>query len=177
MVKLPTEGVSERWGLDAEIAASLPVEVEIGRPAYCDDAIVPLIADAASIIHNLALAAVLGQLAYARVGMMVNFKAGKTEANVRFRGKGSEAARRTAIVLNNSVVKCESRIGKDFELRIVPKYKHLGGWLSSSGNYDADMAYRGAIMSQAVAPIQKRFLHRSDIEMCEKTMVVSSLVL
>ena len=78
---------------------------------------------------------------------------------------------------NTSVVKCESRIGKDFELRIVPKYKHLGGWLSSAGNYDADMAYRGEIMSQAVAPIQKRFLHRPDIEMEEKTLVVSSLAL
>ena len=177
LVTLPTDGVAERWGLDEEATDTFPLEVAIRRPAYCDDAIVPLIAEAAMIITNLALAAVIGQMAYARFGMMVNFKAGNTEANVRFRGKGSEAARRCAIVHDKSVIRCESRIGMDFELRIVPKYKHLGGWLSSASNYDADMAYRGAIMSQAVAPIKKRFLHCPEIEMEEKTHVVASLVL
>ena len=39
------------------------------------------------------------------------------------------------------------------------------------------MCYRGAIMSQAVFPIRKKFLHCHDVPMADKLHVVSSLVL
>ena len=110
----------------------------------------PLIAIACNIIQLLHDVATLAQLAYARFGLSVNFKPGKTEATVRFRGPGSEIARRRALVTNNSVVSCASRIGSPFELRLVQKYKHLGGWNSTTCGFDADMSYRGAVMPKAV---------------------------
>ena len=177
LVNIPTSGVAERWGLDADQSDDFPIAVSVRRPAYCDDAIVPIIAAAACIIYCLALAATIGQLAYARFGLSVNFKPGKTEATVRFRGIGSEIAKRTALVTNKSIIKCDSKIGAPFELRIVLKYKHLGGWMSSIGDFVADMCYRGAIMSQAVFPIRKKFLHCPDVPMEDKLHVVSSLVL
>ena len=177
LVTIPTAGVAERWGHDEVQTDNMPLVVAVRRPAYCDDAIVPIIAAASVIIDCLAKAASLGQLAYARFGLSVNFKAGKTEAVVRFRGTGSEVARRTTLVVNKAVVACASMIGDPFELRIVPKYKHLGGWLNCAADFAFETCVRGAIMSKAVHPIRKKFLHNPDVGMPDKLHVVSSLVL
>ena len=96
---------------------------------------------------------------------------------MRFRGKGSEIARRTAIVANDSIVQCESHIQDPFSLRLVRKYKHHGGWLNSSADFTSEMTHRGALMSEAVHPIRRKFLHHPGIQMHDKKYVVEALVL
>ena len=64
-----------------------------------------------------------------------------------------------------------------FILRFVKKYKHLGGWLNAANNFVGELAYRGALMTQAMHPIKKKFLHVENIPMREKNHVVGALVL
>lgn len=168
VANLPTGGISDRWGCDAALMDTAPLHLLVRRPAYCDDAIVAIIALAMFLVEKVALAASLAQEAYARFGMIINFKPGKTESVLRFRGLGSEIARRSAMVVNDSICHCSLLIGMPFILRFVSKYKHLGGWLNAANNFVGELAYRGALMTQAMHPIKKKFLHVEDIPMREK---------
>ena len=53
LVHVPTAGVEERWGCDGNVAEKMPLVLQVRRPAYCDDAITPIIAPALQLVSKL----------------------------------------------------------------------------------------------------------------------------
>ena len=68
LVHVPTAGVEDRWGCDGNVAENMPLVLQVRRPAYCDDAIAPIIAPAPQLVAKVAAAAVHAQASFARFG-------------------------------------------------------------------------------------------------------------
>ena len=118
VIELPTLGLTDWWGIENAIADDFPIVVHVARPAYCDDAFVPVFAEAADITNKRATVASIVQATYAKYGLEINFSKGKTESVIRFRGKGSAAAKRRHLVIaQESVIQCVSYVNKPFSLR------------------------------------------------------------
>ena len=68
-----------------------------------------------------------------RHGMEPNLGPGKTECIVQYRGKGARELRRAAHSLSPPSLPLMSQLWKQARIRIVPRYKHLGGLVFHSG--------------------------------------------
>ena len=53
VVELPTAGLADWWGIGDTISEDFPLVAHVARPAYCDDAFVPVFAEAADITNKV----------------------------------------------------------------------------------------------------------------------------
>ena len=125
----------------------------------------------------MCLAAVLVQATYAEFGLVINFAKGKTEAMIRFRGKGSGAASRELRFVHTSVVECTSRVNSPFSLRFVDRYKHLGGWLDARACFQTDISVRRGMMNSAAAPLMRKFFRVMAIPVEKRKHVLCAVLL
>ena len=76
--------------------------------------------------------------------LLPNLSRGKTEAMVQLHGKGTRRVRQTIFGDNNGAIPLECRLWPDARLRIVPAYKHLGGYLQHGGGLQQELSFRTA---------------------------------
>ena len=153
------------------------VSHQISRIAYVDDSVIPVLGPASSILSMLSRAAAAAKFTYENHGLELNFSAGKSESVIAFHGVGAQQARHEVFVDRSGVIVCEGFGVSAFELRVVGKYKHLGGIVSGSCDLSAEIAPKMAIVRQTVRKLKKHFLRDSSVPLRKKAQVLQSLVL
>ena len=109
--------------------------------------------------------------------LLPNLAQGKTEAVLSLRGPGSKAVRASVFRGSDPSIQLHSTIWPAARLRVVPKYKHVGGIIEANGGLDKELKSRigGAwaafrqrkrqvFMSPAVTHREKSILFTSLIE-------------
>ena len=164
--------VAEFFGLEGEI----PDQV-LARPAYVDDGVVPVLSAAPKLLEKLERTAAIAHFEYARVGLSLNFKAGKSEAVVAFHGAGAQKARIDAFEVRGGSLRVAAAVGEDFTLRIVPRYRHFGGITSGNGDHMAEIQPKMAMVRQATRQLRRPFLSNPSVAPARKGQVLQSIVL
>ena len=137
---------------------SAPCEHQLSRIAYVDDGAIPILAPACSILDRLSRVASVCKFTYESFGLSINFAPGKTEAVIAFNGPGAQAVRCELFNDRCGCVSCEGIGAATFELRVVPKYRHLGGMISGSGDMSGEILPKIAIVRQTARSLRKPFL-------------------
>lgn len=75
-------------------------------------------------------------------GLQPNFKEGKTEAIIDPRGKGSAAVRRRIFTENKCRLELQTNLPEQPDLKIVARYKHLGGIISHGAKMKPEVQHR-----------------------------------
>ena len=78
-------------------------------------------------------------------GLLPNFSGGKTEAVVDPRGAGSTQVRRHIFTEGKGLLPIETSLPDQPPLKIVPKYKHLGGIITHGAKMRPEIAARAAL--------------------------------
>ena len=82
-------------------------------------------------------------------GLIPNFNGGKTEAVVDPRGHGSTQIRRRIFTAGKGILELDTPLPDQPHLRLVPKYKHLGGLITHGAKMRPEVAARSAQALQA----------------------------
>ena len=157
--------------------SSPPYSHSLGRIAYVDDGVIPLLAPACSIAARVKETAEIVNKVYAFHGLSLNFAPGKSEAMISFHGPGAQAARTDILLDRGAELACSGVGGQVFRLRVVPRYKHLGGVISANGDLLADIGPKMAIVRQTARQLRKVFLRDPAIPLKQKGLVLQALVL
>ena len=119
---------------------------------YIDDHVAMLVARSPQRLFELGKAALqVIREELGRLGFVINWKPGKTEAFVSLRGHGAaEAIRQLAAADWTMPAGCDTGAP---QLRIVKEYKYLGSWVADDGGVATDPSHRSASMLSAYAPL------------------------
>eukprot|EP00973_Karenia_brevis_P043515 6030230-Karenia_brevis.AAC.1 len=106
--------------------------------------------------------------------MELNFKPGKTESIVRWMGPGSVGHRRRLEVEHKNLVLCRTALGYEFELRIVPMYKHLGTQTVASASSDTEAFHRAAICASEIRAMRRGILSNAEVSQPRRLLILQA---
>ena len=149
----------------------------ITRVAYVDDAVIPIVAPAPLIVARLVTTASVAKLVYENHGLELNFGAGKSEAVMSFHGPGAQQARRQVFTELGGILDCDGFGASTFPLRVVGKYRHLGGIITGSGDLFPEIGSKMAMVRQTARQLRPHFLRHASIPLYRKGQVVQALIL
>ena len=110
-------------------------------------------------------------------GFKINWKPGKTECFLTFRGKHSEAQRQKLVKQDGQLmIPLPQECGHPF-LRVVRRYVHLGSGLDGACGPAPDVQIRTASALSAFTPISKKVFGNSWVTRAVRLRLLSSLVL
>ena len=93
----------DRKGLGSRLASHRGPVVFLADVAYCDDAVVPVVAPSVQIVDKCADVVFVACCAFSSFGLSLNFDKNQTNGMVRFVGQGAAFARRELFHHGNSV--------------------------------------------------------------------------
>ena len=101
---------------------------------------------------------------YARSGVQLHLRPGKTAALVKPRGAGAATLRRSLSSLYESGLPFPDYIGgrTDLSLAISRSYKHLGCLTQQDGGYAMEVSQRAAIVASTSRMYSKKLLANCD---------------
>ena len=149
----------------------------LSRIAYVDDGVIPIIAPASMIADRIRSTAIVTRTTYEQFGLSLNFAPGKSEVVIAFAGPCAQRARNDIFSNRNGVLTCDCFDGRPFDLRVVPRYKHLGGYVVASGDLSQEIGPKMAIVRQTARKLRRPFLRDPVIAPRKKAQVLQSLVL
>ena len=109
--------------------------------------------------------------AFRRFGLELNPKPGKTELLVALRGKGSKAAKE-AWFGNGAPGQDAGAV----RLRVVTRYRHMGGWTEASCGVGHEVRARAAIANATTKSLRPRVFRPPEISLATKTSLAGTLV-
>ena len=153
------------------------IDHEVGEATFVDDTAIALVASSPKVLMKYieTLLVILIE-EYSRVGLLINFGKGKTEALLRLRGKN--ATKYLDSLRHEGSLSFE--LPKPYEnhrLRIVESYKHLGSYLSISDSLMHDAQHRCSAALSAYVPIAQKIFASPYIGHWLKIHFMGSLVL
>eukprot|EP00438_Fugacium_kawagutii_P016420 Skav206440 [mRNA] locus=scaffold295:130038:133282:- [translate_table: standard] len=154
-------------------------EVTVPATAFVDVAFVDDVAIMCHAPTNAQVVDVIQQvseavtLAAAARGLDVNFAEGKTEAMLQIAGQGSMAFKQQ-LADAQSLLRWTSH-ERDFHLRVVLTYKHLGTWLQSGGVHNKEILSRAAALRASWGPLVRPLYARPQISLKHKLHLFRSL--
>ena len=108
--------------------------------------------------------------------LVPNLSRGKTEAMVQFHGKGTRKARQYIFGDCNGAVPLECQQWPLARLRIVPTYKHLGGYLQHGGGLRQEISFRIAQARDAFNRRKKKVFKSPLVSISDKANLFQSLI-
>eukprot|EP00973_Karenia_brevis_P069598 9677735-Karenia_brevis.AAC.1 len=141
--------------------------------SYSDDVAVPVFAPAAQVSEKLACAAACCVQVFALYGLDVNFSPGKSEAIIRWIGPGSAQAKRDLMIRGQGVVNFNA-LGKDFCLRVVLQYKHMGPLLTANSHVGQEIVSRLNSMFTHMPAFVRQVLKNPSASFRTKLLLVQS---
>ena len=84
-----------------------------------------------------------------KFGLTPNFQRGKTEAIITPRGHGSQQIKRTIFNTMKCILPLDTPLPGNPGLRLVNKYKHVGGWITFGAKLRPELQHRIAQAHQA----------------------------
>ena len=106
----------------------------------------------------------------------INLKPGKTEALLRYRGKGATRRMRAWLRGDGSLAVPVPEAGGDRAIRIVQSYKHLGGIIRDDGSPLPECRARSQSGMAAYSPIAQKVFGASQISQSLRCQFLRSLV-
>ena len=145
--------------------------------SFVDDTAVALYADPHGIVNKVQKA--LGNIdtIFLSFGLKLNYKRGKTEVFIEFRGKGADAARKAFHNNNGGVVVFTNDLGETKELLSTDLYKHVGSKRARGGNLMPEVIYRSQCMMSALRDIRPKILRTTSISIRDKLLLVGTYLL
>ena len=150
---------------------------------FVDDEAVVLVAKTPATLdlHLQMTLQILVSVLEGRFAMTLNFKPGKSECMLKYRGVGTNQARKLRHSERNSdghkvfnVSDCGSR--GDVQCIVVDMYKHLGSCVSIDCNLTPEATKRVASANTAYAPLAHFVLGNSFVDTSRKFMLANTLI-
>ena len=107
--------------------------------------------------------------------MKINWAKGKSEAILKYRGKGAAAALDKRRHADQIMVALPASADKT-HVHVVPAYKHLGSFVSADGSVMADARHRTQVANNAYAPLVGKVFGASLLEQILQSNFAESLV-
>ena len=150
----------------------------IVETAWADDAALFFqSSDPNQLVENLQAGSTALLNACLRFGLEPNLKRGKTEAIVALRGKGSVGARRKWFTHEGGRLPLPGCLAPDSHIRMVAKYKHLGGQVDAKAKSRAEIHARVGQMKQAYKSYKKSLFTVQSINSTKRAQLLRPLVL
>jgi hypothetical protein len=150
--------------------------VRLGPAGYVDDVVQPVIAPASIIIEQMCLCAAIYNEVFARYGLTINFKKGKTEALFRFHGKGAKSARHKLFYEHNGQLTFAFK-GKSIPLIATSTYKHVGTITCSTDTMQPEITSKLSGMNATFKALKPTFLTRSAISVDKRLLLAQSVLM
>ena len=151
--------------------------IAINEATYVDDEMLAVAAyTPKGLDRRIALLLHSVLLSFSELALRLNFDRGKSEALLRYRGRGASAAvdrRRTPTGL---VVKLPPAAEKE-NLYIVAAYKHVGTYVAANGSVYKDSCHRATQAAAAYAPLARKIFSSPQVTLRTRAQLAKSLVL
>ena len=176
--KLANEGVLSQidWNREANLHTSRgDNHIRKGIIAWADD--VAVLADSADplvVVDKLIYITEMLVRDLLAFGMTPNLERGKTEVVADIRGKGSHVVKRKLFNEDKGHVDINTDLEDKPKLRVVQKYKHLGGLIVHGGKIGPEIQHRIAQGRQACADYRTKIYGNSDIPLAHRLQVLKS---
>ncbi|CAE7566086.1 unnamed protein product, partial [Symbiodinium sp. CCMP2456] len=108
--------------------------------------------------------------------LVPNLSRGKTEAIVQLHSKGAKATRRRIFGDEEGTIPLSCRLWKEAKLRIVPVYRHLGGFLQHNGGLRHEIAYRCSQAWEAFNRRRRKVFQSPLVSATDKAALFDSLI-
>ncbi|CAE6952212.1 hypothetical protein AK812_SmicGene15638 [Symbiodinium microadriaticum] len=165
--RTPCEDGQQPTGQVAPVDVSWMDDLALLLTATSSEKIVESVRTAATILTDECIRALLRP----------NLDRGKTEALVSFVGKGSQKVRSAIFRSSDPSISLSSDLWPDARLRLVPKYRHLGGILHWRGSLDPEIRHRTAQAWAAFRKHRRLVFSSPAASHREKALLFHSLVL
>ncbi|CAE7553939.1 RE2 [Symbiodinium sp. CCMP2456] len=108
--------------------------------------------------------------------LVPNLSKGKTEAIIQLHGKGAKETRRQIFGDKAGAIPLSCRLWADASLRIVPVYRHLGGFLQHNGGLRHEIAFRCSQAWEAFNRRRRKVFQSPLVSPRDKATLFDSLV-
>ena len=147
-------------------------------PTWADDVAILFTAPSAgSVGATLASVAKIADDGIQRLGLELNYGAGKTEAILAFRGVQARASRKELLTADPPVVSFVTSSGQTKSVRIVPAYQHLGSVLTADSHALPDIKRRALLASQTFHQLRRKVLSNPFLTEREKLSLLRERVI
>ena len=156
-------------------APAAKARVKLQDVQFVDDVVHPLVHnDPHKLLHMVkAMVPVIVDI-YAAHGMKLNFSQGKSEAILALRGKGSKALK--AKLAETTVIPIKTAALGKVDLRIVDRYKHLGGIVTAGGTMLPEVLARSDSSTTAFLPLANKVFCARWLPSQTRTSLAKSLI-
>ena len=150
-------------------------QVEVAEAAYVDDDLFATYSHSArGLVENIKKMARIVYRVLTSHGFVVNFAEGKTEASMLLIGRGAQIELQQMASLGSLRVVMED--DTEVLLRIVPHYKHMGGYTAANSSMAREARSRAQQGRIAVASLSKKVFTLPGLPVSEKDGLVASCV-
>ncbi|CAE6922405.1 unnamed protein product [Symbiodinium sp. CCMP2456] len=108
--------------------------------------------------------------------LVPNLSKGKTEAIVQLHGKGAKSERRRIFGEDDGTLPLSCRLWQGAKLRVVPVYRHLGGFLQHNGGLRHEIAFRCAQAWDAFNKRRRKVFQSPLVSSADKAILFDSLI-
>ncbi len=153
-------------------------EVTIVESAWADDlALFFQHSDPETLVNNVQEGSTVLLNNCMRYGLEPNFSAGKTEALVSLRGRGATKARRKWFTDHHGLLPLPSCLLPDCCIKMVARYKHLGGVVDAKAKSTPEVRARVGQMRQAFRKYRKTLFVVPSISRSKRAQLLRPFVL
>ena len=167
------------WNQEIGIRTSVgEMEIPYALVAWADDVVIlGLDEDPEQLIAKLEFTCQIMVEELLTYGLLPNFNGGKTEAVVDPRGHGSTQVRRRIFTEGKGLLTIETPLPEQPPLKIVPRYKHLGGIITHGAKMRPEIAARAAQSLQAFNIYRNKVYSNPRIDIPTRFMVLQATAL
>ncbi|CAE7404568.1 unnamed protein product [Symbiodinium sp. CCMP2456] len=152
-------------------------EIGLSDSTWMDDLSMFLTApDAPSLVRALDFGASSLIDACLQRALVPNLAKGKTEAIMQLHGKGAKGTRKQIFGDAQGEIPLSCRLWDGARLRVVPVYKHLGGFLQHNGGLRHEISFRCAQAWEAFNRRRKKVFRSTLVSDTDKALLFDSLV-
>ena len=168
-------------GIQATVALRDGGEAPAHPATWLDDvALLVKCREASELTACMAQATALAVQYFRILGIQTNFQPGKSECILVFHGRGSDTARRAALLGGNTstpVIQVPLPVEPGVSVRCVAQYTHLGTIRTTDASMLPELAARARHAREIFQPVRARLLRNQHLSLAEGQGFLVSLVL
>ena len=162
----------------ATLTEELGPEMLMPLPSFCDDFIIPFLAPTPAELHaNMTAGLDCTGRSFARRGMVVNDKPGKTEAIIEIFATGPTALEQLTALQDKLHISASHPLYGELAVQVVQSYKHLGGMNAGAYRLEYEAIVRAGYCKSAFQQLRRKLFRNPDIPAAKRTYFWKALCL
>ena len=109
-----------------------------------------------------------------KFGLLANFGKGKTEAVISLRGRNSQQVKRLLFNTMKGELPLDTPMEGNPKLRLVARYKHVGGWVSTGAKLRPELLHRAAQAHQLYQTYRPKVFNNPSIKVDARIAVLNA---